>query len=303
MSERPLLYVFRGWQPYLQISVNQSRKHCPNTEIVHITNSPDRCAAGTTPVDDSDLLGSAKAFEAVYKHRSVNPRSFELYCFQRWMIACEYMRKNNLNEAILMDGDVLLWSNVNVLINGFEGYEIAWTEPSQPGTVLINNLTALEKLCRHMFLHYESENGFSRIEQEYARREAQSLPLAITDMSILSYFKEDFPTLVGDTSQRLNGSRFDHSMVESDGFILRNGLKRFIWREGIPYATDTRTGELVRFHSMHFVGRSKGYMQVFADQSNLTVPRKLLSLPSWALGRIPSAIRRVKDKLNLPNSL
>jgi hypothetical protein len=295
----PIIYIFRGWEPYLELSVRQAARFNPESRIYHVSGPGSRIATGAIGVDDTQYRSMADRFVKSYRHMSVNPESFELFCFQRWMIAYEMMTHLSLDEAILMDGDVLLWAAMDPIFREFAKYGMSWTEPDQPGTVFVARRQTLQELCESILWHYETEAGFARLKQEYEARIANNLPAAITDMSTLKYFKADNPGKIGDNGSITLGGRFDHNMSDDDGYETANGLKAFQWRDGIPYGRKQDDGSLVKFYSMHFVGRSKGYMDWFASGRNLTTVAKIYAAPKWVRARIPAAIRKVKHKLGM----
>jgi len=291
----PIIYIFSGWEPYLDLSVRQAKRFNPDSPIYHVTGADSRVADGAIHVDDSLYRGMAERFERSYRHLSVNPHGFELFCFQRWMIAYELMFDMDIEEAVLMDGDVLLWTPLSQTVPAFRQWGMTWTEPDQPGTVFVSNRDTLRDLCHSMLEHYETEEVFARVTKDYNSRVADGRPAAITDMALLGYFKEDHPDQIGDNSQVFGGGRYDHAMFESDGFVLTNGLKHFEWQDGLPYAVREKDHSLIRFHSMHFVGRTKGYMSLYAQGKNLTTFGKVVSAPKWVRARVPSVIRKLKS--------
>jgi len=290
----PIIYIFSGWEPYLELSVRQAKQYNPDSPIYHVTGADSRVAEGAIHIDDSLYRGWAARFERSYKHLSINPKSFELFCFQRWMIAYEMMFDLDMEEAVLMDGDVLLWTSLEETVPFFRRWGMTWTEPDQPGTVFVTNRDTLRDLCESMLAHYETEEGFARVNRDYDSRVAEGRPPAITDMALLGYFKEDHPGQVGDNSRIVEGGRYDHAMYESDGFVLANGLKQFEWKDGLPYGVSVDDGSLVKFHSMHFVGRTKGYMTLYSQGKNLTTLGKVVAAPKWVRARVPSVIRKLK---------
>lgn len=299
----PIIYVFRGWQPYFDLSVRQAKKFNPNSPIYHVTSEDSKIAEGAIAVFDKDYIKGARRFQESYQHMSVNSHSFELFCFQRWMISYELMVALDIQQAVLMDGDVLLWTDVSKVCKDFEQFGISWTEPDQPGSVFVSNRETLKALCDHIFKHYETEEGLNRLKAEYNQRIADGRPAAITDMSLLTYFRQDFPGVVGDMGQIVQGGRFDHAMFESDGYVMDCGLKKFNWKGGLPYGTQTDTGKEVKFFSMHFVGKSKGYMDLYASGKNLTRLGQVMAFPAFLRARIPAAIRKIKGKLGVKGKI
>jgi hypothetical protein len=293
----PIIYIFNGWEPYLQLSVRQALWSNPSSKCYHVTANGARIATGAIGVDSAPYLEMATRLAPIYRHMSVNTRTFELFCLQRWMIAYETMCGLDLEHAVLLDGDVLLWASLSDLFNYYSDKGITWTEPQQPGTVFIANRQTLKALCDSIFWHYETAEGIQRLTDEYHRLISTNRPAAISDMSILQNYRLDNPFDIGDNGKIINGGRFDHDMRDSDGYETQNGLKRFEWREGRPYGRKLDDGALIQFYSMHFVGRSKGYMQCFADRQNLTTMAKIASSPHWIRARVPAAVRKIKDKI------
>lgn len=293
--ETPILYVFRGKPPYLELSIRQTRRFNPHATIYHVTDNLKAVAGGAIGLDDTAYHTMANRFAKSYEHMSVHSVGFELFCFQRWMVAYEAMADLGLRRAVLMDGDVLLWSDMADAFELYGEYGISWTEPDQPGTVLVTDREALKALCDHMLWHYENPAGLAKLRKRHEDRKAAGLAASICDMNLLGYFKQANPGYVGDTGQVRDGGRFDHNMNVGDGYEIENGLKRFVWREGTPFGRSEETGELIRFYSMHFVGQAKGYMGLYMNERNLTSLNKVLCSPQWFRARLPSAVRKIKE--------
>jgi hypothetical protein len=69
---------------------------------------------------------------------------------------------------------------------------------------------------------------------------------------------------VGEASHIIDGSVYDPNINRPNpGFEMENGIKKIIWKDGYPWGTYLRTGESIRFNSLHFNGRAKKLMSQF----------------------------------------
>jgi len=44
---------------------------------------------------------------------------------------------------------------------------------------------------------------------------------------------------------------------------MSEGIKTILWKDGVPYGIEVRTGERIRFNSLHFQGKAKQLMCQF----------------------------------------
>lgn len=56
-------------------------------------------------------------FKNLYFHKSPNSYKYELLCFLRWFYLREFMREKQLNKAMYLDSDVLLYKDISYLLD------------------------------------------------------------------------------------------------------------------------------------------------------------------------------------------
>ena len=74
-------------------------------------------------------------------------------------------------------------------------------------------------------------------------------------MTFWGNFKQmDEPLMVGDMSNVIGTSTFDHNINASDFFETENGIKKLFWKNNQPYGYNKYLKKKVRFNSLHFQG-------------------------------------------------
>jgi hypothetical protein len=83
-------------------------------------------------------------------------------------------------------------------------------------------------------------------------------------MSLLELYNEAYFGRVGEASSIIDGSIYDPNInVPNPGFEMDGPVKRVVWVDGSPYGIDARTGERIRFNSLHFNGNAKSLMPAY----------------------------------------
>ena len=60
---------------------------------------------------------------------------------------------------------------------------------------------------------------------------------------------------IGEVAKVIDGAVYDPNInLAAPGFEMSNGIKRVFWKNTDPYGIYLRTGEQVRFSSLHFQG-------------------------------------------------
>ena len=118
----PIIFLHVDDSFYLKYSLESAKKYNPDSRIIligkNITNCPD--FVEYHQMTDYDL--EAAKFRKVYVHSSTNNENIERFCFERWFILSEFMKKNNISKVFTLDSDVLLFENVTLDANNYSKY-------------------------------------------------------------------------------------------------------------------------------------------------------------------------------------
>jgi hypothetical protein len=84
--------------------MTQLKKHSKDFELVSL----------------SDFKNITRRFEKAYTHLSVNPQSYEFWCFNRWLLYPAYITSRsdlNISTVLVVDNDVVIFEDLSRFVN------------------------------------------------------------------------------------------------------------------------------------------------------------------------------------------
>jgi hypothetical protein len=212
-------------------------------------------------------------FEAAYRHMSTHARIFELRCFQRFFVMQQLMQDQGLDGFFHVDSDVLLFDDLHA-------FEVEHIRPqaiacglhmplAQPGfrysygpQTSYWTRAAVDDFCR--FLIASFENLLPALADKWAWHQQTGAAGGICDMALLYLWARDrgdianFAAVIGGGVFDLNINSGEN--LVKDEYETRLGRKHIVFREGRPWCRNLKSGEWVRFRSLHFQGHIKAQM-------------------------------------------
>lgn len=265
---RPIVFIHYGKSDYLKYSLGQAKKANPKSTTYLI---------GDSLIDIYDLIEhrfisdysqGAQYFRNIYRHFNETNYEYELFNFQRWFILKEFMVGNDLNNALYLDSDVMLYADIGIEQEKFNQYSFTLSRGHCGCVCFINNVEALGKFCQFLIDIYSKKDRYhyDKMLSHYVVRKMNQLPGGACDMTALELFsKQEFGN-IGEVSHIIDGSTYDININISDpGFEMDEGIKKIIWRENVPYGIHLRTGKEIKYNSLHFQGRAKKLMRQFCQ--------------------------------------
>jgi hypothetical protein len=256
----PVIFIHRGACRYLAGSIAQARQSSPGSEIIVLGDRFNTGFREARHFESAKFWNGAEKFAAVYQHRSTHEIEYELYCFQRWFILQSFLKAQRLDGCLYLDSDVLLFADATREARAFVDCDVTLSQTS-PHCLFFNRRESLDRFCDFCMECYTSPALFGQLDAMYQERQAQKLPGGICDMRVFGLFDIMGRGKAGDLRQIRDGATFDHTMDQSNGYEMRNGLKHIEWREGLPYCHQEATGDWVRFNVLHFQGSTKRHLQ------------------------------------------
>ena len=92
MEHLPIIIVHCGNSFYLEPILRQNRYFNPDNRICLISDKSTSRIAHAEHFLIDDYMSSAKEFQKIYRHYSVNTVAFELFCFQRWFCVLDFIK-------------------------------------------------------------------------------------------------------------------------------------------------------------------------------------------------------------------
>jgi hypothetical protein len=252
----PIIFIHRGACRYLAGSITQAKQWNPGSEIFVLG---DRFNSGfrlARHFESASYAEGAKRFAAVYQHRSTHEVEYELFCFQRWFFLQSFLKTQNLDACLYLDSDVLFFADATQEARAFEGCDVTLSIES-PHCMYFNRRESLDRFCDFLMECYTSPELFTRLEAHYIERQARNAPGGVCDMRAFTLFQTLGRGKAGDLREIRDGATYDHSMGQSNGYEMRNGIKHIEWQDGRPFCKHEASGEMIRFNALHFQGDTK----------------------------------------------
>ena len=260
-----------GSHSELPLVVDQAKKY--NQEVFLIGDEGNAHCCPDNHESMFNYYEDVEKFESLYTHLSTNPFGIEQFCFSRWFILRNFLRKNNYEGAFYMDNDILLFVDVSeeykkvkhlycTLSGRTSGHASYWS------------LKGIESFCDYLLEVYSNKSSyeFDRLSSHYSLRKKHGLTGGLCDMTLLEHFaRYRCPHLVGESSiADPTGSEpyYDHVIQQDEGFEFENNRKVFIIKEGKPYSKHMATGVYLPFATVHFQGSNKPLMAPFIKKCN-----------------------------------
>jgi hypothetical protein len=261
----PIVFMHRGNSDYLMHTLSQARLSNPNSPIYLLGDATNNTYPWVNHELYSSYFEQAAEFAKVYRHFSSNEFVYTRFDFQRWLILAEFLRAKGYPQCLYLDSDVMLYSDVTRDISKFAEYDFAMAHIT--GSVFfLNELATLEDLSRFILNIYTRKDRYhyNRMLAHYVARRDSQLPGGACDMMALYYYRELHFGRVGEVAQVIDGSVYDLNINESQGFEMQDQIKSLTWEDGIPYGKHLRSGQKVRFNSLHFQGgRGKALLRKY----------------------------------------
>lgn len=280
---------------YLLDCLRQTAKYNENTVLLGSANWESLLPQGVSFVDAASLVSPRlQAFERVYVDLApYYPNS--LIFFRRLFLMEVYLRRQGLQEMILLDSDILVYQNLSA-IPEFQSCEFACcidkdqhfsSEDTQGLRWFANcgisywTLSALDDFLD--FLQDSYENHPDRLKVKYDYHVAHNIPGGVTEMSLLYLWVMDRPQMrFYNMSVPRNGFAFNNTLWSDVNYAPKEyvvspftRLKKFTLPKdgGLPIFY-LQSGGTVRFYNIHFVGSAKNYMHDYALYGSLTFPTR-----------------------------
>jgi hypothetical protein len=262
----PIIFINRGNSAHLYLACAQARRTNPHRPIIllgdHSTAHYGRLL-GVRHIDFSPFEKKSRRLKASFRNDSGNPLEFEFFCLKRWFILHEFLSSLGPDtRCIYLDSDILVYGDLGLPEADFAGCSMTFQDCSAHSS-FINSVFVLGEFVDFILAHYEdpARHQALRNHTESIRRTAPSWNTS--DMSFFLMFHEKYPEKMVNLHFPMNDSyALDQTIDSGRGdFERENGLKKITWRQGVPYCRHLPTGKLIRFHTLHFQGKSKKLMR------------------------------------------
>ena len=265
-SALPIIFIHKSNSEHLKYSLGQAHASNPQSTVILLGDSSNDAYDFVEHRSMAEYFHGAGEFQKIYKHYSTHGVDFELICFQRWFILRDFLIANNLSQCLYLDSDTMLYADVTKDWKKFEQFDFTLCWNSIGCVFFLNRLKGLDEFCQFLMDIYCSQNKFyyDRMVAHYAVRKKHHLAGGACDMTAFQFYSEGNFGQMGEASHIIDGSVYDPNInMPHPGFEMENGIKKIIWKNRQPYGKHLRTGEEIRFNSLHFNGRAKKLMSQY----------------------------------------
>ncbi|MEO1377862.1 MAG: hypothetical protein AAFW70_27005, partial [Cyanobacteria bacterium J06635_10] len=256
--------------PYLIYSLAQAKELNPGSDIFLLGDNINKYLRFIHHEDFNLYCEGAKEFEKIYtdKHMSSNDLLFEMFCFQRWFILRDFMRKNQIKKCVHIDSDILLYANISEEQEKFDHSDFTVSRKGSGHNSFIK-LEGIEEFCQFLIDFYTKPSLFKILESLW--EEKKSRPGGICDMTLLNQYYQRNTDKIAQTSDIINDSVYDGNINASHGFEMHNGIKNIFWVDGKPFCRHLDSGKDIKFNSLHFQGKAKRLMKDYCTANKTLV--------------------------------
>jgi len=265
----PIVFLHKGNQDFIKYSLVKSSETNPDSKIYLIGDTSnrhlDKIVENVIWLDYEDYAGEhSNLLVDSYIHMSTNPAPYEFICIDRWFVINEFMKRENLNSCFISDTDVLLYANVSDLQKKyFKNHRCTLTHNVSAGISFMNDRTILDDYIDLVLDSYGGKNNlfFDKAVSHWQTHQRNKRPGGVCDMTWWMFLRNKLPPFDFGESMSIikeeSGihSTFDHNINVSYGYDMENGIKKFKFKNGIPYCYNKTYDLEVKFNCIHFQGQ------------------------------------------------
>ena len=211
---------------------------------------------------------------------SYQPETLERICFERWLVLAEFIRREGIAKAFVVDTDVMIYADLSKLTRNFaptikcglaesdnevsdetieykpvSGNSSYWTSKA---------IFEFESLLKRLYIEPELQ---TLLENRWAEYSLTHIYGGITDMDALGLFRRSLSNTEFINTSIMSGCNgvFDVALCHSEGAVkdqyqMSGLIKRLEWRSGVPYGIECKSCKRIRFFTLHCQGRYKSFM-------------------------------------------
>ncbi len=282
-------------QEYLKYCILQAKKY--NEKVVLLGDKYNRPWCDDWHNADDFITDKWREFHAVFENLSFYPQAWAEGIFKRFYLILEYLDRNNFENCVILDSDVLLYLNVSAY-EPFRRCKAAAETPLEQDMPLLekgNGLKwktcagfsyftrdGLREFCDFCIDMYKNHKDLLMKKWNVHRK--YQIYGGVGEMALLHLWIQTLPA--GDYLNLLkddeNHCVFDNAVGASGGylenqyeFIRRLSVKNLHWENGRPYCYTVREHQKTYFLNLHFVSITKIFMQGICEHQRYSAGAKL----------------------------
>ncbi|MEN9215407.1 MAG: hypothetical protein Q6J44_07475 [Gloeomargarita sp. DG02_4_bins_56] len=275
-ADLPVVIAHFGNQPeYLQLALQGAAKF--NRRVIFIGDDGNKHLWPNHYSISDIIIPQWLEFQKSYVKLSDYPDYYENAILFRLFVMDYWLKVSGEPAAFLIDSDVITFANysqeVYPLIAG--QYRAGFMTPQNPGNRLwISSphfsywtAAAAAELTAFCIQAYREPQWLDLLKHTYQEMAAQGIGGGICDMTLIHAWSQNRED-VANFAQVMNGATFDHGISLPENYLVDEyerqfGLKKFVFRAGIPYCYNYSLKQYVRFWGIHCLGGNKWLIKRF----------------------------------------
>jgi hypothetical protein len=257
----PIVTIHNGDQPYFKKLLELNSRY--NSNIIVLTDCDKKKENGINFVNYNNLkVPEIKVFKTSYEHLNTTPFDYEIFCYLRWFIILEFMKKNNYETIFHIDSDVLVFSDPDEEFEKYKYFDFTLTHRTTASSSFFT-LKGLEKFCDFMLDLFLDKNKYEyqKIASHFHVRQKFNLPGGVCDMTFFHNYDYKMSGLIGEMMYIVYDSTYDHNINDYDNvWDFKNGIKQFNFIEGFPYCYNKKLKKKIKINSIHLQGGAKNFI-------------------------------------------
>lgn len=270
-SAPTILFVHRGYSPYLPVTLKLARDTNPTAVLYLLGDAPNRDIAvkcGWAHIDYATLETSAlQRFRSCYRLISTPdhpdtylPFDMTRFCFERYFLVAQLASQQRLERFWMFDSDDLLVEDIAPFQSELLSRSIDFTRMAHNTAVRgMIDRRVVDAFCEHVVGRFEDPDFVAEQTQSFARRSSMA---AFTDMNAAESFVCSHRGV--HLADSCEGWHFDDCILHEDGFekVHLGHLRRLPVKH-------------VRFDGARFTGIRDGLPVRFATINGSGLPRQI----------------------------
>ena len=253
----PIVFIHQSNSDYLKYSLGQAQTSNARSTIYLLGDSLNNAYDGIEHRHFADYSQQANYFTRLYRHYSTHTPETELFWFQRWFILREFLHVHRLQQCLYLDSDTMLYADVTADAKKFARFDFTLCWNTIGCVFFMNRLEGLDAFCQFVLDIYSKKDRYhyDKMVSHYAVRQRNGLDGGAGDMTAFQLYSEAHFGCVGEAGHVIDGSFYDPNInMPHPGLEMDGKLKKVTWKNGQPFGRYLRTGEEIKFNSMHFQG-------------------------------------------------
>lgn len=188
----PIFFVHQSNPLYLSASLSKARDMNPGHEVILLGDYTNQDYKGISHYLIRNYKQEAEEFANHYIHRSPNSFDYELFCFQRWFIIHDFIKKErpDIKEFIYLDSDAMMFVPVKDEYSRWKQYKMTLTGDGGPCYTYFN-IGVLDEFIAYINYVYCTEDGRCKLFEYSDRLIREKKNYGVSDMTaFMAYGKK-----------------------------------------------------------------------------------------------------------------